>query len=108
MPNEWLMIAGMTLVTILPRYGVLALLGRVEMPRPLFQALRFVPVAVLSAIIVPDIALVNGVLDLSPQNSFLIAGLVAGAVAWWRKNLLLTIVVGMGTLWLWRALILGG
>ena len=43
MTNEFLMIFGMMLVTFIPRYGVLALMGKIEMPRPIFRALKFVP-----------------------------------------------------------------
>ena len=105
--NEWLMIAGMALVTFTPRYGVLALLGRVEMPKPLFKALRFVPVAVLSAIIAPDLILKDNQINIAPQNSFLVAGIVAAFVSWRTKNLMLTIVVGMAVFLLWRAIVGG-
>ena len=103
--NEVLLIAGMTLVTFIPRYGVLALLGRFEMPKPMLRALRYVPVTVLSAIIFPDLLLKNGSLNLAPNNSFLAAGIIATLVSWRTKNLLLTIVLGMVALWVWRALI---
>ena len=104
MNNEILMIAGMTLVTVIPRYGVLALLGKVELPKPVFRALKFVPPAVLSAIILPAMLFKDDQLYLSPQNSFLVAGIVAGLVAWRTRNLLLTIVIGMLALWGWRLL----
>lgn len=105
--NEWLMIAGMMLVTFTPRYGVMALLGRVDMPKPLFNALRFVPPAVLSAIILPEMVLnkTDNSLYLAPQNTYLVAGIVAMLVAWRTKNLLLTIVIGMAALFIWRAVI---
>jgi branched-subunit amino acid transport protein len=105
--NELLMIVGMMLVTFIPRYGVLALLGRLEMPQPLFRALRFVPPAVLAAIIFPEVLLskTDASLNIAPHNSYLVAGIVAVMVAWWRKNLLLTIVVGMAALFVWRAII---
>ncbi len=103
--NEALLIMGMTAVTFTPRYGVLALLGRLEMPKPLFRALRYVPVTVLSAIIFPDLLLKNGNLNLALNNSFLVAGIITMVVSWRTKNLLLTIVLGMVALWIWRALI---
>lgn len=103
--NEALLIMGMTVVTFTPRYGVLALLGRLEMPKPLFRALRYVPVTVLSAIIFPDLLLKNGNLNLALNNSFLVAGIITMVVSWRTKNLLLTIVLGMVALWIWRALI---
>ena len=103
--NEILLIAGMTLVTFIPRYGVLALLGRLEMPKPMFRALRYVPVTVLSAIIFPDLFLKDGSLNLALSNSFLAAGIIAVLVSWRTKNLLLTIVLGMAIFLLLRALL---
>ena len=103
--NEVLLIIGMTAVTFIPRYGVLALLGRLEMPKPIFRALRYVPVTVLSAIIFPDLFLKDSSLNLAFNNSFLAAGIIAVLVSWRTKNLLLTIVLGMVALWVWRALI---
>jgi len=100
--NEVLLIIGMTAVTFIPRYGVLALLGRLEMPKPVFRALRYVPVTVLSAIIFPDLLLKDNNLNLSLNNSFLVAGIVAALVSWRTKNMLLTIVIGMIALWIWR------
>ncbi len=100
--NEVLLILGMTLVTFIPRYGVLALMGRVQMPKPLFNALRYVPVTVLSAIVMPDLLLKDGSLNLAINNSFLAAGIITILVAWRTKNLLLTIVLGMVALWVWR------
>ena len=104
--NHWPIILGMTLVTFLPRYGVLALLGRVEMPKPIFRALQYVPPAVLSAIILPGLLLdKDGNLYIAVDNSFLVAGVVAGLVAWRSRNLLLTIVLGMLVLWGYPALL---
>jgi branched-subunit amino acid transport protein len=63
------------------------------------QALRFVPPAVLSAIIFPELLRPGGALDLSFGNVRLLAGVLAAAVAWRTKNVLLTIGVGMVALW---------
>ena len=105
MTNEWLIILGMTIVTILPRYGVLALLGRVELPKPVFRALKFVPPAVLSAIILPALLLKDDKLYIALDNSYLVAGIFSGVVAWRTRNLLLTIVLGMAAMLIYRAII---
>jgi branched-subunit amino acid transport protein len=105
--NEWLVILGMMLVTFLPRYGVLALLGRIEMPKPIFRALRFVPPAVLSAIILPALVLKDDQMYIALDNSYLVAGIFSGIIAWRTRNLLLTIVLGMAAFLIYRA-ILGG
>ncbi|MBF2034226.1 MAG: AzlD domain-containing protein [Leptolyngbyaceae cyanobacterium T60_A2020_046] len=98
-----LMVGGMALVTILIRYPVLALSGRLILPPRLLQALAYVPPAVLTAIVVSAVFVEGEELWLGWQNPRLIGAIAAIAVGLWRKNLLLTIVLGMGTFWLWRA-----
>jgi branched-subunit amino acid transport protein len=62
------------------------------------RGLRFVPMAVLSAIILPELTNPNGSLFISLRNPQLLAGAVAILVAWRTKNVILTIVAGMGAL----------
>ena len=101
--RELILIVGMALVTFAMRYPVLVLVKRIPLPTPVLNAMRYIPPAVLTAIIMPAILMPDGkTLDLHVQNSHLIAGIVAALVAWRSKNLLLTIGLGMATLWLWR------
>jgi branched-subunit amino acid transport protein len=86
-------------VTFLLRLSFIALHGRVNMPDWFTQALTFVPVAVLSAIALPEILVREGEADLSPLNPRLIAGIVAVVVAWRTKSVMWTIVVGMAVMW---------
>ena len=103
--NEWLTIFGMTLVTFAVRYPVLALVGKIPLPDPIFRSLKYVPPAVLTAIIVPAVLMPEGNIDLALGNAPLFAGILAGIVAWRSRNLLLTIVLGMLALWVWTWLI---
>ncbi len=103
--TEVLMIAGMALVTVAVRYPVLALVGKIELPKPVLRALRFVPSAILAAIILPELVYRDDQIYIAVDNNFLIAGIIAGLVAWRSKSLLLTIVLGMLALWGWRALL---
>jgi branched-subunit amino acid transport protein len=93
------------LVTFAIRLSFIALLGRVQLPALLTRSLRFVPPAVLSAIILPEILVKDGALDLRPGNVRLIAGVVAAVVAWRTRNVVLTIAVGMAALWMGEALL---
>lgn len=102
--NEALLIAGMFAVTFGVRYLPLLLSGRIEFPAALERALRFVPVAVLTALIAPMIAMPNGQWQLHYSNPYLVASLMAVMVAAWRKNLLLTIVVGLAVFFVLRQL----
>jgi branched-subunit amino acid transport protein len=94
--NELLLIIGMTLVTFGVRYPTLALVSRLRLPPVVIRALGFVPVAVLTAIVLPELVMPGGMVDVSPGNTRLIAGMVAVLIAWRTRSLLLTIVAGMG------------
>ncbi|MBS3966566.1 MAG: AzlD domain-containing protein [Truepera sp.] len=100
----WLAILGMGLITFGLRLSFLALSGRLAAPDWLTRALRFVPVAVLTALVVPAIIYREGVLSLSLSNERLIAGLLAAIVAWRTRSVLATLAVGMGGVWLLQAL----
>lgn len=104
--NEVLLVAGMAIVTFLIRYPVLALLGKVTMPDPMLRALRYIPPAVLTAIVIPEVLLPAGTFKIT-NNAYLVAAVIAVLVSWRTKNLLLTIVVGIVALWIVRA-IMGG
>ena len=102
--NLWLIVLGMGLITYAIRLSMIVLLERVPISAVVRQALRFVPAAVLSAIIFPEVLQPGGVLDLSLANARLLAGATAAIIAWRTGNVLLTIGVGMGVLWLLQAL----
>jgi branched-subunit amino acid transport protein len=103
--NYWLIIIAMGIVTFGIRLLPIVLLGRIEIPLVVQRALRFVPPAVLSAIIAPELLMPGGQLNVSPGNARLIAGLLATVVAWRTKNVLLTIAVGMIALWVLGAIV---
>ena len=66
-----------------------------RLPAPVVRALRYVPVAALTALVVPDLlggATGTGLLTRDPR---LWAGVVAILVAWRTRNVLLTVAVGM-------------
>lgn len=103
--NLWLIILGMGIVTFGIRLVPIVLLGRIEIPLIVQRALRFVPPAVLTAIVVPELLYRNDQIDLSLTNARLLAGLIAIVVAWRTKNALITIGVGMLVLWILQSLI---
>ena len=97
--NVWLAIFIAGLLTYATRLSFILLFGRVEIPLWLRRALRYVPPAVLTAIVFPELLLQDGALFLAPGNDRLVAGIVAILVAWRTKNVLLTILAGMLVLW---------
>ena len=91
------------LLTFGTRLSFIALLGRVETPDLLRRALRYVPPAVLSAIILPEMVVRQGTVDLSLHNHRLLAGVAAALVALRTRNVLFTIGAGMVALWALQA-----
>lgn len=98
--NVWLVMLLGGLITFAIRFSLIYLLadGRFKIPETMRRALHYVPPAVLSAIIFPELFVRNGALALSLDNTRLLAGLIAIAVAWFSKNTLLTILAGMAAL----------
>lgn len=91
--------------TYLLRLSFLILLGRVdEIPDGAELALEYVPPAVLAALVAPALVYVDGTLALSAGNPRLLAGGVAVGVAWKTENIVATIGVGIGTLWVLQLL----
>lgn len=97
--NLWLVMIAIGVLTFATRLSFIALLERFNVPEGLRRGLGFVPIAVLSAIIAPELAAYDGALHLSPLNPRLLAGIVATVVAYKTKNVILTIIVGMAALW---------
>ena len=98
--NIWLVMFIIGVITFLTRLSFIVLQDKWQMPYIVSRALKFVPMAVFTAIIMPELLLSSGNMDLSFGNTRLIAGILAGLVAWRTKNVFLTILVGMLTLWL--------
>lgn len=94
----WLVMLLGGLITFGMRFSLIYLFGRFQIPETMRKALHYVPPAVLSAIIFPELFLREGVLNLSFNNTRLLAGLVAVLVAWFSRNTMITILVGMAAL----------
>jgi branched-subunit amino acid transport protein len=97
----WL-VAGMLVVTYLPRLIPMLVLSRTEIPRGFRCWLEFVPAAVLSALLAPSILLQNGSLALRPDNAYLLAAVPTLIVAVRFKNIFLTVLCGIACLLLIR------
>jgi branched-subunit amino acid transport protein len=96
--NIWLVFLLGGLLTFGMRFSFIYLFGKYEIPETLHRALRFVPPAVLSAIVVPELVIQSNRLDFSLTNFRLLAGIVAVLVAWKARNTLPTILAGMAAL----------
>ena len=103
-PVVWGLIVGIGVLTFLIRLSFIGLFGYLdEIPPQLADALRFVPAAVLAALVLPSFLTV-GPAGIAMDK--LAAGLVASGVAWRTEDVFKTIGAGMGMLWLARFLVL--
>jgi branched-subunit amino acid transport protein len=95
-----LIILGMALVTFGIRFSLIALLSR-DIPLFLARWLRYIPVAIFTALIVPGLLAPQGEPRIGAELG---AGLVGLLVAYRSRQVLPVILAGMGTYWLLRAL----
>lgn len=103
----WLAIVGAGAITFALRLSFIALLGQIEIPLVLARALRFVPAAVLTAVVIPLLLYVNGAVEVSFGNERLLAGLAAVLICWRTRSVPLTLVGGMVVLWTLQAIAVG-
>ena len=90
-------------VTFLIRLSFIAF-GRYLPDDPRLSAiLRYVPPAILGALIAPEIFVLDGRVSLNPDNPRLWAALTAVLIAWRTRNVLATITAGMLALWALQA-----
>ena len=92
----------MMLVTAIPRILPIAVFSKYKYPKALTTWLKFVPGAVLAAILAPEILLSQQKFDLSFHNLYFWVAIPTFLIGIRTRNLLFTIVFGMGALALIR------
>lgn len=90
------------IITYVSRAGLIVFLADRPLPADVTRALRYVGPAVLSALTVSLIAGGEGIGGVEVAEVVAIA--VSIAVAWWRRDLISSLVAGMVTLWVVLAL----
>jgi branched-subunit amino acid transport protein len=103
--NIWLVVILSGLITFLIRFSLIGLWGKFHLPDLVNRSLRYIPPAVLAALIFPEIMIREGQIDLSITNPRLVAGLVAIILVWKTKNVVITILAGMGVLLLFQVIV---
>lgn len=100
-----LAVVGMVVVTYGIRLSFLVFGHRLRFSPWLARALRYVPAAVLTALIVPMALAPHGLVDLSLANAYLPGAAVAALVAFWSRHTLAAIISGFVVYGLWRWLL---
>lgn len=91
----WAVILGGMVVTYATRLSFILFIPTSRLPDAVRRGLRLVPPAVLSALTLPMLLMPADSLDLSLQNTRLLAGAAATLIALWTRNTWLTIASGV-------------
>jgi len=91
----WLVIIGLTLVTILMRSSFLMLGDYFPLPERVQHGLRYAPVCALIALVTPELFLAQGSFDVSITNPKLIAGVAAAVITLTTRSMIAAMAVGM-------------
>jgi branched-subunit amino acid transport protein len=99
----WAVIVAVGAINYASRLSFIAFFARRTMPPLLARALRYVPPAMLMALIVPMVITpATGIETINPRIP---AAVIAGIVAWWSRSTLKTMFAGMASLWLLQSLL---
>ena len=99
----WMVIFAVGLINYLSRLSFIAVFARRSMPPLLARALKYVPAAMLTALVLPMI--VTGMPSTATLGSpRVIAALVAGGIGFATRNVLATTLGGMLVLWTLQAI----
>lgn len=95
--DAWTMLAilGLALVTVLSRCFFFILDRPWSLPDWAHRALNYAPVAALAGVVIPEVVMADGRLVTTLLDARLFAALVGVAVYFWRRSVLLTLVLGM-------------
>ena len=103
--SEVLIVFGMAIATFSIRYFSFGASDRIQLSPTVLNALRYVPPVVLTAIVMPEVLLPEGSLQLTIENARLVGAIAAFTTGILTKNLLLTIIIGMSAFFIWQGLL---
>ena len=88
-------IVGLAVVTVVARSFFFISDTAWQLPHWAQRGVQFAPIAALSAVVVPEVVMSHGVLITTWQDARLFAAAAGVAVYFAKRNVLLTIVLGM-------------
>jgi branched-subunit amino acid transport protein len=100
----WIVILAVGALNYLSRLSFIAFFANRDVPPLLARALRFVPVAMLTALVIPMVLAPVAAGALAGLNPRIPAGIVAFVVAFFTRSSLQTLIAGMLSLWLFQYL----
>ena len=101
--DVWAAIVAIGVLTFAFRASFVYLFGRLErVPPRLETPLRYVPPAVLAALVAPAVLVLEPTPAATLADGRLLAGVVAAGVAWRTEDVSATVASGMVVLWVVR------
>jgi len=105
--DGWLAIIGLAVGTFAIRYSFIGLLAGRQLPPRFERALQLAVPAIFAALVVPLILFNSGEFNLGARWPHLVAAIITGVFAWWRRGgMLVPLIIGMaslhGLLWMIR------
>lgn len=88
-------ILGLALMTLITRGFFLFSSRPWRLPAWAERGLQYAPIAALTAVVVPEVVMTQGVLTATWQDARLFGAAAGMVVFFWRRDTLMTIVVGM-------------
>ena len=88
-------IVGLAVVTVVTRSFFFISSRPWPLPAWAARGLQYAPIAALSAVVIPEVVMTQGQLVATWQDARLFGAAAGIAVFFWRKDTLLTIVLGM-------------
>ena len=88
-------IAGLSCVTVVARSFFFISSKPWSLPHWAQRGLQYAPIAALSAVVLPEIVMVQGQLTATWMDARIFGALAGAAAYWWRRDVLATIVLGM-------------
>lgn len=88
-------IAGLAVVTVVTRSFFFISNDDWRLPRWAERGLPYAPIAAMAAVVFPEVLLTQGQLTHTWQDARIFGALAGIAAFWWKRNTLLTIVLGM-------------
>ncbi|MFW6022543.1 MAG: AzlD domain-containing protein [Bacillota bacterium] len=90
-----ILITGMALVTYIPRVLPLLILSKLDIPGVIIRWLKYIPAAILAALLAPNLFMIDGEIAVNLKNVNLLASIPTFVVAFYKKNIFMTIIVGV-------------
>ena len=96
----------MTVVTYLTRISFLYLFRNLIVPDSVSRGFRFIPIGILTAMVIPGLLVFDGQINFSWNNYYLLAGLASALATMRWKNMFASLGAGMAVMVLLKLLLI--